>query len=699
MDADVIRLLEFPTLKRILAGFTSTGPGKELALALEPHDDPEQIELALARAAEMIEASEREFKAPLGSIEDIREPVQRAAVGGGPLEGALLWQIASFCQAAARVASALHRLAERYPALSALGTRIPPCPDLHKRIAAAIDPSGNVKDSATPRLAELRRQIKTLRRRIEDTLGSLIHNPAVSPHLQYPNPSICRERYVLPVNARRRGRVRGIVHGSSDSGATVYVEPLQTVELGNQLSEAQSSEEEEVRVILWDLTRAVAHDSENLLTAQETLALVDLILAKARMARRYRMSKPVVSRGKVLELHAARHPILLWLTEDAEALDTPRRDPDFDAVVPLDIHLGDDFHLLVVTGPNTGGKTVALKTVGLLCLMARAGLHVPAERAIVPLYDGLYADIGDEQSLEQSLSTFSSHMGRIIRILGAATSSSLVLLDELGAGTDPIEGAALAEAVMAELVRRGSSAIVTTHLGQIKTFAAACPGAENACVEFDLETLRPTYHLSIGMAGSSNALEIADRLGMPPALLADARRQLNQASGGEYDRMLDQVHQATRDAEERRRRAQWLESEAEKLREQYERTLRRLKEEEQRTGADIGLKMKKDLERLAREANRLYDEVRFGHKSFARRVRDIRDGLRAALEGTEKLLAGHHPGRPIEPGDEVYVVKVHKWGEVLRVDGVRRRAMVQVGEMQMEVALDALVPWGSEMKG
>jgi len=697
MDPDVVRLLELPSVLGILASLTSTATGRELALALEPMDDAGRVALALSETAELIEASRREFSASLGGTPDVRAPVQRAAAGGGPLEGPVLWQIASMCEAAERVKGALERLGERYPSLLAIGARVPPCAELARQIKAAIDPSGAVKDDAGPRLASMRRKIQSLRRRIEGALESLTRRRDVRPHLQYPNPRFWRGRYVLPVNARQRGHVRGIVHGTSDSGATLYVEPLSVVGFGNQLTEAQGAEEEEVRAILWELTRAVARDSRSLLAAQRELALVDLIQAKARMAARYQMSRPVVTPAGALELEGARHPILLSLTENVEAEDPARREPDFEPVVPIDLHLGGDFRVLVVTGPNTGGKTVTLKTVGLLCLMARAGLYVPAERAVIPLHDGLWADIGDEQSLQQSLSTFSSHVSRIVRILNSAGEASLVLLDELGAGTDPTEGASLAQAILTELVGRGCQAIVTTHLGSLKTFASTCPDAENACVEFDASTLRPTYRLSIGMAGRSNAIEIADRLGMPQRLLAEARRQLDTLTDGRYGGMIEQINQAACDIEERRRRARWLEEESLRLKEQHEDILRRLKDEEERTGADLGLKLRKDLQQLAGEADRLYDDVQFSHRAAARQARQIADGLRSVLARTDRLLEGRAPERPIEPGDEVYVVRVHKWARVDRVDAERSRATVTAGNVQMEVDLDDLLPWGSDM--
>ena len=699
MHPDALRLLEFDTVRHILAEFTSTDTGRELALELEPLDDPEELDTALKQTAELLQAIVREFHAPVSGVSDVRDPVRRAAAGGGPLEGRVLWQVATLCECADNVAQALGRISEGYPTLAALGGRLPPLGDVLTRIRAAIDASGRVVDGATSALAELRSQILALKRRIEDKLDSMIHDSGVSPHLQYPNPRFHHDRYVLPVNAKRRWGVKGIVHGTSDSGATLYVEPMQIVELGNQLCEAIGAEQEEVETVLWDLTRLVGHRADDLLPAQGVLAVMDLLMAKVRMAQRYEMTRPQITRGRLLELRDARHPILLRLTENVEGEEHARREPDFNAVVPLDIHLGDEFRVLVVTGPNTGGKTVTLKTLGLLCLMARAGLFVPAERAIVPLYDAIHVDIGDEQSLEQSLSTFSSHISRIIRVLAATSPDSLVLLDELGAGTDPTEGAALAQAVLEDLVGRRCSAVVTTHLGRLKTFPSTCPAVENACVEFDIETLRPTYRLSIGTAGSSNALEVAQRLGMPAGLLAAARRTLNQQSGGNYGRMLDQVAVAAKDAEQRRKRAQYMESEAEKLKTDYEERLARVKEEEERTGADAGLRVRDDLTRLEEMAARLHDDVRFSHKTLAGKVREIRDGLKAALGRTQKLLDGHRIERQYAPGDEVYVAKMHKWGTVERVDESRARATVSVGGMKMEIDLEGLVPWGTDMGG
>ena len=502
MKTDAERLLEFGKIAEILSGYAVTPRGKHKARALRPMDDEDAIRLAVRETSEMVHALGNAFTLPLAPVEDVSRHAERARAGGGPLEPAVLWKIAQCLDMADRIAASLQRLGGRYPALVNLGYSIPQSPELTPSIRSAIDPSGFVLDNATPELKRIRNRIRTLRTRIEETLRRMVESSQIRPHLQYPNPTIFRDRYVLPVNAYRKQEVEGIVHGSSDSGATLYIEPMRIIDAGNELSEVIGEETDEVQRILWQLTREVGLQCEDVAAAVESVGTVDVLRAKAMISSAFSMCAPAVGTAPVLDLHEAYHPLLLWLTRPSDSHAPQKQDLDFDAVVPIDVHLGDDYRLLVITGPNTGGKTVALKTVGLICLMARAGMHVPAAHATIPLYDAVYADIGDEQSIEQSLSTFSSHMSRIIRLLDTATSRSLVLLDELGAGTDPAEGAALGEAVLNRLVRIGCSGVVVTHLGRLKTFAVSRPEVENASVEFDSRTLRPTYRLEIGSAGS-----------------------------------------------------------------------------------------------------------------------------------------------------------------------------------------------------
>ncbi len=698
MDEDAQRLLEFGKITEILSLYTATAMGRDRAAELRPNRGGLNPRTALQQTSEMARVLEGGTSLPLGGTEDVSRHARRAAAGGGPLEPAALWQVAVSLETARRVANWLVRRGGGFPALRALGQAMPVCPDLLDRIRGAIDPAGKVKDDASLELKTVRRRITGLRKSIEKTLRSMIEDSDVSPHLQYPNPTMCRDRYVLPVNAYHKNAVPGLVHGSSDSGATLYVEPMEVVSQGNELGEAMGEEEEEVQRILWELTAAVGRESEAVIAVCDHLGRVDLVRAKARMSNALDMCAPELTQGRVLELRGARHPLLLWLTRPAEDRLPETDELDFDSVVPLDIRLGDDFDVLIITGPNTGGKTVVLKTVGLVCLMARAGMHVPAETAAIPLYDDIYVDIGDEQSLEQSLSTFSSHMSRIIRILREATDESLVLLDEMGAGTDPAEGAALGEGILDRLVRLGCSAAVVTHLGRLKTFATARPRVENASVDFDTRTLRPTYHLRIGSAGSSNALEIAERLGLQPDILRRARDLLDTESKGEYSSMLEEVELARADAEQRRERMQYLEEQAQKLKNEYEEVVARLKAEDERRGASIGMQLRDALEELHRQAEVLCEDSRHVHSSLAGRAGKLRDGLRECLDDIGKLLEGHDLKRPLQEGDEVYVTRLHKWGTVQRVDERRGRAQVRVGAARIDVEVDELQPWGEDVE-
>ena len=696
MDEDAQRLLEFGKITEILSRYAATAMGRRKALELRP--DPAMLNprRALQQTSEMAEVLQ-DTSLPLGGVEDVSRHARRAAAGGGPLEPAALWHITASLETAQRIANWLIRRGGGYPALRALGQAMPVCPDLLEAIRAAIDPGGKVKDDASPELKSIRRRITGLRNAIEKTLRRIIGDSDVSPHLQYPNPTMCRDRYVLPVNAYHKNAVPGLVHGSSDSGATLYVEPMEVVEQGNELGEAIGEEEEEVQRILWELTGEVGRESEAIISTCDHLGHVDLVRAKARMSNALRMCEPELTSGRVLELRGARHPLLLWLTRPKEEGLPGEADLDFESVVPLDIRLGEDFDVLIITGPNTGGKTVVLKTLGLVCLMARAGMHVPAEKASVPLYDDIYVDIGDEQSLEQSLSTFSSHMSRIIRIIEEADERSLVLLDELGAGTDPAEGAALGEGILERLVNLGCSACVVTHLGRLKTFATARPSVENASVDFDIRTLRPTYHLRIGSAGSSNALEIADRLGLQQDILGKARNLLDSQSKGEYSSMLEEVELARADAEERRERMQYLEDQAEKLKAEYEEVLARLKAEDERRGAGIGLQLRDSLQDLHSRADALHKDIRNLHSNLAGRAARLRDGLQRCLDDIEKLLEGHDLEKPLEEGDEVYVTKLHKWGTVERVDERKGRAQVRVGATRIDIEVEDLQRWGEDV--
>jgi DNA mismatch repair protein MutS2 len=691
-----IEILEFEKVRRLLAAYAVTAGGKRKAGELAPQDDLWSVDQSLAATSEMRAALEAEaVYLPLGDIRDVWEPVRRAGAGGGPLRAEALWAVGKTVQSACQIGRNLGRLGAEYPTLRRMGGRMPRLGALAEEVLRSIDASGIIRDESSGELAKLRRAQGKLRKRIHDELQGLMNAPGVRGHLQYPNYTIVRDRYVLPLHAGARGAVAGIVHGSSDSGQTVYVEPQRIVGLGNQLCEVEGAIEEEEKRIRWELTHRVGREHEEILLSLELSAWADLVHAKARMSRDYGMCAPTMTEELVLELQEARHPLLMYLhTERAEAAEGPEAGPvALAGVVPMDIHLGDDFRVIVITGPNTGGKTVALKTVGLLCLMARAGMHVPARRARIPFYDAVFADIGDEQSLEQNLSTFSSHLRHIIQFLGGATERSLVLLDELGAGTDPIEGAALGRVVVEALAGRGVSAVVTTHLGALKSLAFQMPEVENACVEFDSATLKPTYRLSIGTPGASNALEIASHLGFPDKLLRDAQGYSREMRGEAQESLLAVVQEVRRDAEERRQRAQELEAEAEELKAHYEELLGRLREEETRKDLGWAVEVKEKVSALSRRARGLYDDFRFSHRRQARTLKALSEELAELEERLAGVVGGHAPERKLSEGDEIYVPRLHRWGHVVRVDKRHGTVVVSYGQGTAELPSEDVLLW------
>ena len=508
MDAKSIALLEFPVVRARLAELTTFPPGRRLAEALEPSNDPVIVARILDETDQARDFLAERSAVGIGSAHDIGPWVERAA-RGGRLDAGQFIEIAETLEAVTRLSGALAE--ERRPLLRALGHELHPLPALRSTLARSFDPVGELLDSASPRLGGLRAAVRVAYDRLRRRLDALVQSESAAGSLQEPLITLRNGRYVLPVRADARSRVKGIVHDASGSGQTLFVEPLVVVELGNAWREAQAAEREEIERILDELSAFVAAHALQLRETLEALARFDLWTAKARLAADMDAVRPETADRPDVVLLGARHPGI------------------HGRVVPTDIRLGDGYTALVVTGPNTGGKTVTLRTLGLFALMHQAGLQVPAEAGSrLPIFRDVYADIGDEQSVAQSLSTFSGHLRSITRIVEAAGPDSLVLLDELGAGTDPTEGSALAQALLDHFIRAGALVAATTHYAELKAYAHNTPAARNASVEFDLETLSPTYRLSIGLPGGSQAFAIAERLGLPPAIVEDARSRLSE---------------------------------------------------------------------------------------------------------------------------------------------------------------------------
>lgn len=632
MDAHTLELLGFDKVRELLAGYAASSLGRELALRLEPSTDAETIRRELALTTEMVTALGLGQSPPFAGLHDVRLLARRAAIGA-MLTAEQLLEVAETlnCTGAMyryrmRLSGELVGLIEMLAGIEDLGT-------VAKSISGCIDARGHVLDMASRDLAAVRQKLADLDEKVKAEIRRLLRDPELRKALSYPNATVHGDHYVLPVAVNHRHKVPGVVHRVSNTGETVFIEPASIANLSAERIALKAEEDREVKRVLRRLSQEVGRVAKPLCYALEVIARLDLITAKARYSRDYDMYPPEVNTEGRLWLRAARHPLLehLFRSDPGPDPNNPRR------VVPIDMRLGFGFNLLVITGPNTGGKTVTLKTTGLLCLMAQSGLHIPAaEGSQVPVFRHVLADIGDEQSLEQSLSTFSSHISRIATILEVATADSLVLLDELGAGTDPTEGAALGRAILDQLDRIGCRAVVTTHLGDLKTYAFNNPRAENGAVEFDVETMRPTYRLHIGQFGMSNALKIARRLKLPPELLKRAYRYLRRRKGraGELARL------------------QQLRAEAERAKAEA-----------------LAAKQAADKERAELE-----------------RQRDALD--RQAAE----QAALHEMRLHLRPGTVVRVERFGSTGKVVRVDPKKQTVTVSLGLGQWEVPFAEIYP-------
>ena len=661
MDTHTLELLEFNKIRTLVAARAACSLGKDLASRMEPRSDAAEIRTLQAFTTEMAEALSSGLAPPFGGLRDIRANVRRAQIGG-MLEAEELAEAAESLRAITNLDQWLARIGDEFPRLGGLRASVGEFSGVISAIESCLDSRAKILDTASRKLSSIRREIEQVEERIQETLRRMLRSNEIKRILRYPNFTMVGHHYVLPIAKEHRGEIQGSVHRTSASNETVYVEPQAIAEQSAQLSFLRSREAKEIRRILRWLSAQVGQVAESLLGTLETCADLDLIHARGRYSLDYRMTPPDFNDEGKLALRGARHPLLealfrkdpaLYREPEVIAADTSSEteavatEPAVKAppgpaktVVPIDIHLGLRFQIMVVTGPNTGGKTVALKTVGLLALMAQAGLHVPAHQGSqLPVLDGVFADIGDEQSLEQSLSTFSSHIRRVSELLSKATERSLVLLDEMGAGTDPAEGAALGRAILDELDSIGCRAIVTTHIGDLKTYAFTNPRAENAAVEFDLETLQPRYRLHIGDIGQSNALQIARRLSLPEHIVARASSYLAQGRGKDVPE-LEILQKVRKEAEDARQAALAAQVEAERSREVLKQRLT-------------------DLQVQAENDARLED-------------------ARARLQ----------------PGDRVVVPRFgyDRPGRVVKIDTRKKTAVVAIGQMQWDVTIAEVIP-------
>lgn len=694
MNDAVLAKLEYQEVLNRLAARCRFDVAAQLARALRPRVDEREVSDLLDLTAEAVDVLTNFPDISIGGARDIRPLVERAAKGGRllPPELLLVLDMVSAGRTLRRSFFRLPEVEQRFPALLRIVEQVADAADLEADIGRAIGPRGDVLDTGSDALRRIRRDVRVAQSRLMDRLNSLITSGRYATAIQDAIITTRDGRYVIPVKSEARGQLPGVVHDVSASGQTLFVEPLDVVELNNKWREQQLAEQHEIVRILDILSAAVGAKAEPLVASVQAVAWVDLTMAKARLAFDQRATRPQIWPGGAsspnmnghqrhrVSLRRARHPLL-----------------DAAKVVPIDITLGDQFRVLLITGPNTGGKTVALKTVGLLQVMAQAGLFIPADDAsIISVVPSIFADIGDEQSIAQSLSTFSAHMRTVIAMLRHVSDESLVLLDELGAGTDPQEGSALARSLISALLDRGALVIATTHYSEVKAYAYATPGVENASVEFDVKTLAPTYRLMIGVPGRSNALAIARRLGMPrhivdaasayldpDELRADALLQDIRKRRDEVDAVLATARQTEHDARQLRLLA------ARQLRDAEQ--VRRDVHAESLAGAESDLAEVRDtLKRLQRDremisATREHVE---GRRIEVERAADVVRTFRRERVSRPTAKTGGASDRPIRPGDQVRIVALGQDGEVIAVaDG---QADVLLGALKVRQPIDAL---------
>ena len=671
MNERNLRVLEFTKILEMLAALAVTEPGREAARALRPSGDPATVRRWQAETDEATSVIAYSGGSPMAWFTDVR-PFLKLAKAGGVLAPKALLQVADALKASRTLRSALVTDREDTPYLTEMGSRLSTNRALEEEIFDAIISEDEISDHASPELYDIRRQMRVLNDRVRDRLNGIIRSATMQKYLMDAIITQRNGRYVVPVKAECRAAVPGIVHDQSGTGSTLFIEPMAVVEAGNELKQWTVKEKNEIERILGEFSDRIAPDADLIANNLDLMARLDVIFAKAALARQMRAVPPKLNEEGHVRLIQARHPLI---------------DPQ--KVVPSTLWLGEDFTTLVITGPNTGGKTVTLKTVGLLCLMAQAGMQIPAAYGSeLAIFDEVFADIGDEQSIEQSLSTFSSHMTNIVEILRSVTPDSLALFDELGAGTDPTEGAALAMSILGHLLKMKVTTMATTHYSELKAFALGTPGVENASVEFNVETLQPTYRLSIGVPGKSNAFEISRKLGLPEFLIEDAGERLSKdavrfedvIANAEYHRQIAEKEREL--AEQAHRETQKLRDEAEKLQKELEAR----RETELRKAKNEARQL---LQKAQRESEQIIADLKKqrGEGVKEHELHNLRAQLQAAIDdNSEKLVAGDEGGpvTSLKVGDTVLLVNLNAKATVLTGPDAKGECTVQAGALKLK---------------
>lgn len=676
MNAKILKTLDYAKILHKLHHHAATSLGKEYVEKLLPVGDFAEVKLRLAATDEAVNVERLKGNAPFGGIRDIRAALHRARIGG-MLNASELLDISTTSFGSRRLQRFVLALHEEYavPLLKAQVELLSENKAMEEWINSCIDENAVIVDSASPELGRVRSELRTGEARVRERLEQMIRSSSVQKMLQDALVTIRNDRYVIPVKHEYRSSFGGIIHDQSSSGATLFIEPESVVQLNNKLRELRLKEEAEIEKVLRALTALVAERVDELVADVEQLAILDFTFAKAGLAREMKATIPRLNDRGFIKIKRGRHPLLAAAS-----------------VVPLDLELGNPYSTIIVTGPNTGGKTVSLKTVGLLSLMAMSGLFVPAEEGSqLCVFDAIYADIGDEQSIEQNLSTFSSHMTNIIGILRDMTPKSLVLLDELGAGTDPAEGSALAIAILDYIHRMGCRIIATTHYSELKAYAYQRPGTINASMEFDVQTLSPTYRLLVGVPGRSNAFAIAERLGLSRRIIESARGQVGEEEQ-RVESMIASLEENRLTAEAERETAERLRREADELRRELEAQKSKFDEQRDKLLEKAEREAREAVAKARREADDVIAELRRMAQEEAGSVKEHRliEARRkldqAAPELREQRAAAKKRPERIEPGDEVQVASLGQRGHVVEIVGATE-ALVQLGIMKMKVKL------------
>ncbi|HOQ36408.1 MAG TPA: endonuclease MutS2 [Acetivibrio sp.] len=688
MNEKTFKILEFDKIINLLVNLTSSPLGAEIASRLLPETDYDKVLKSLKETSDGVTFIVKRGSPPMGGVNDIRESLKRLEIGAVLNPGELL-KIAGVLKAVRNLKNYANDESIKSEDENIVGELIR-CLEPNKRVEEKINSSivseEEISDMASPTLANIRRQIRKAQESIKDRLNEILRSPAYKKYMQEPIVTMRGDRYVIPVKQEYRAEIPGLIHDSSASGATIFVEPMAVVEANNNIRELKIKEQLEIERILYELSEDVRSIIDTLKSNVTLLARIDFIFAKSKLSLDFRCVCPALNDDRKIVIKKGRHPLL---------------DPK--TVVPIDFWIGEDFSTLVVTGPNTGGKTVTLKTVGLFTLMTQAGLHIPAnEGTQIGVFKKIFADIGDEQSIEQSLSTFSSHMKNIVNILNNIDSETLVLFDELGSGTDPTEGAALAMAILEFLKDRGCTTVATTHYSQLKVYAVTTRFVENACCEFDVETLKPTYKLLIGVPGKSNAFAISKRLGLLDDVIERAKEFLTQEDI-KFEDMLLSIEKNLSKTEEEKKRAESYRLEAEKLKREIEEQKIKLAESKEKyikqakeDARKILYEAKREAEEIVAQMRKLQKEVHIQESS--KKAEELRLELKRKVDSVEEALTqpivrrdtlAKHP-QSLKPGDSVLIVTLNQKGTVLAPPDKDGEVLIQAGIMKVNIHISNL---------